>query len=409
MIAHKIELKPNNKQITYFKKACGIKRLAWNWGLAQWNEQYKNGDNPSGLSLKKQFNAIKKQEFPFCYEVSKYVAQQPFLQLQEAYNKFFKKLGGKPKFKKKNGSRDSFYIGADQIKVIGKKVKIPNLGLVRLKELIRFDGKIMNATISRMADKWFISFAIKPSMSHSNTCKNQASVGIDLGIKHLAILSNGTYIDSPKPLNKYLRKLKRESRKLSKKQYSRYKGDKTQKSNNYIKQSMKLAKIHKRISDIRSNFLHKTTTYLTDNFKYISMEDLNTKGMMANRKLSKAISDMGFFEFKRQLEYKSKSKGNKLNIINRWFPSSKTCSNCGNTKSELTLKDRVYKCNECSIELDRDLNASFNIHNLLPTVYREVKPVEITAMDLKAGLSNLTSIVESGSKYQTNLTISRFE
>ncbi len=128
MLAHKIELKPNNKQITYFKKACGISRLAWNWGLANWQEQYKNGLKPSGMSLKKEFNALKPKDFPFTYEVTKYASQQPFIQLQEAYNRFFKKLGGKPKFKKKNKSIDSFYIGGDQIKVIGKKVKIPNLG-----------------------------------------------------------------------------------------------------------------------------------------------------------------------------------------------------------------------------------------------------------------------------------------
>ena len=120
MLAHKIELKPNNKQITYFKKACGVSRFAWNWGLANWQEQYKNGLKPSGMSLKKEFNAIKKEQFPFTYEVTKYASQQPFIQLQEAYNRFFKKLGGNPKFKKKNKSRKSFYIGGDQIKDTGK-------------------------------------------------------------------------------------------------------------------------------------------------------------------------------------------------------------------------------------------------------------------------------------------------
>ncbi|MEA3315465.1 MAG: transposase [Campylobacterota bacterium] len=408
MIAHKIELKPNKKQITYFQKACGVSRLAWNWGLCNWEKQYKDGLEPSGIALKKEFNSIKKKQFSFVYEVTKYAVQQPFLQLQEAYKRFFKKIGGKPKFKKKNRSKDSFYIGGDQIKVINKKVKIPNLGLVKLTEDIKFNGKILNATVSRIADKWFISFGIKPSMSYL-PCKNQASVGIDLGVKTLLSLSNGTIIQSPKPLNKYLKKLKRLSRQLSKKQHSRKKGDFTPQSNNFKKHSLKLARLHKKIADIRRDSMHKITTFLTDNFKYISIEDLNVKGMMSNSKLSKAISDLGFYEFKRQLKYKSENKSNILLINDKWFPSSKTCSNCGNHKANLTLKDRIYKCSECNLEIDRDLNASINLHNQLPIVHREVKPVEITAMDLKAKLLNLTSIVESGSKYQTNLIISKFE
>jgi len=409
MLAHKIELKATNKQKTYFSKACGVARLAWNWGVYQWQEQYKNGEKPNGLELKKQFNAKKKEEFPFVYEVTKYASQQPFIQLQQSYNKFFKKQGGRPKFKKKGKSKDSFYIGGDQIKVIGKKVKIPNLGLVNLRENIRFDGKIMNATVSKIADKWFISFCIKPSMSYFEPCKNQASVGIDLGIKSLVTLSNGLFVDSPKPLKKYLRKIKRVSRQLSKKVHSRKKGDTTPKSNNYKKHSIKLAKIHKKIADIRTNSLHKLTTALTDNFQYISIENLNVKGMMANHKLAKAISDMGFYEFRRQLEYKSKLKGNIINVIDRWFPSSKTCSVCSNIKKDLTLKDRIYKCQKCGLEIDRDLNASINIHNQLPIVHRKVTPVEITAMDLEAGLLNLTSIIEAGSKHQKYLIMSRFE
>ena len=143
------------------------------------------------------------------------------------------------------------------------------------------------------------------------------------------------------------------------------------------------------------------TTYLTDNFQYISIENLNVRGMMANRKLSQAISDLGFFEFKRQLEYKSKLKGNFFYIVDRWFPSSKKCSNCGIKKESLKLSERTYICNECGLEIDRDLNASINIHNQLPIACREVKPVEITALNLKDFLLDLTSIVEAGRKHQT--------
>jgi putative transposase len=400
MIAHKIELKANNQQITYFKKACGVARLAWNWGLSNWQEQYIEGLNPSGMSLKKEFNAIKKEDFPFVYDVTKYAVQQPFIQLQEAFKRFFKKISGKPKFKKKNRSKDSFYIGGDQIKVERQKVKIPNLGWVKLREDIRFQGKILNATVSRIADKWFISFGIKPSMSYL-PCKNQASVGIDLGIKTLAVLSNGSFVESPRPLKKLQKKLTRMSRQLSKKQHSRKKGDTTPKSNNYKKNTIKIAKLHKKIADIRRDTLHKFTTYLTDNFKYISIEDLNVKGMMSNRKLARSIQDLGFYELKRQLEYKSEQKGNKLFINDRWFASSKTCCQCGSHKKDLALKDRIYHCDKCHLEIDRDLNASINLHNQLGRVHPEVTPVEITAMNLEAGLLNLTSIIEAGSKRQT--------
>jgi len=398
MLAHKIELKPNNKQITYFKKACGVSRLAWNWGVAKWEEYYKAGKKVNGMILKKEFNSIKKKEFPFVYEVTKYACQQPFIQLNEAYNRFFKGLAKKPKFKKKNKLQDSFYIGGDQIKVKGKKVHIPNLGWVRMREEIRFIGKISNATISRIADRWFISFAIKPSMSYL-PCKNQASVGIDLGIKHFAVLSNGSFIDNPKPLSKKLKRLRRLSKQLSRKQHPRKKGDTTKVSNNFKKHSLKLAKLHSKIANIRKDFLHKFTTYLTDNFKYISIETLNVKGMMGNGKLSRAISDIGMYEFKRQLKYKAKLKGNVILENDKWFASSKTCPHCGNIKNDLTLKERVYECEVCGLKTDRDYVASINLHNQLPRVHREVTPVEIAALNLSAGLTDLTSIVEAGIKH----------
>jgi len=398
MLAHKIELKPNNKQITYFKKACGVSRLAWNWGVAKWEEYYKAGKKVNGMILKKEFNSIKKKEFPFIYEVTKYATWQPFIQLNEAYNRFFKAKAKKPKFKKKNRTLDSFYIGGDQIKVKGKKVKIPNLGWVRMREEIRFIGKIANATISKIAHRWFISFAIKPFMSYL-PCKNQASVGCDLGIKHFAVLSNGSFIDNPKPLNKKLKRLKRLSKQLSKKQHPRKKGNTTKVSNNFKKHSLKLAKLHSKIANIRKDFLHKFTTYLTDNFKYISIENLNIKGMMSNHKLSRAISDVGMYEFKRQLKYKAKLKGNTVLENDKWFASSKTCPNCGNIKKDLKLSDRVYKCEVCDLIADRDYVASINLHNQLPRVHREVTPVEITAMNLSNGLANLTSIVETGIKH----------
>lgn len=412
-LAHKIRLNPTNKQATYFKKACGISRLAWNWGIAQWEAQYRDGLKPSGMGLKKEFNRIKKKQFPYVYEVTKYACQQPFIQLQEAWKKYFNfiknKKGlkvGRPKFKKKGKSKDSFYIGGDQIVIKNKTVKIPNLGYVRFNEDIRFQGKITSATISRQVDNWFISFAIEPLISFL-PCKSQASVGVDVGSKALVMLSNGIQIEAPKPLIMKIRRLRRLSRQLSKKQHSRLRSDTTPQSNNFKKQAVKVAKIHADISNKRKDTLHKVTTFLTDHFEFITIEDLNVKGMMANGKLARTISDLGLYELRRQLEYKSKFKGNKLTFANRWFPSSKTCSCCGNIKSDLKLSDRTYHCEACSHTMDRDLNASINLEKLnqIPQVLREFTAVEMTALLSSQGLKS--SIVESANKHQPNLIVSK--
>lgn len=390
MIANKIRLKLTNKQKTYCKKACGISRLAWNWGIINWAEQYKesrvneNVKRPNGMDLKKKFNAIKKEEFPFIDEVTKYACQQPFLNLQKSYNKFFKDLASgikahKPKLHKK-GKKDSFYMGGDVIEVRSreKRVKIPKLGFVKLTEELRDSGRILSATISREADNWFISFTIEQVICF-DICENQTylKVGVDLGIKTLAVLSNCETFELPKKIKQSRKKLSRESIRLSRKQHSKSKHDTTSKSNNYKKQQIKVAKVHARIANIRKDALHKLTTYITRNFKNISIEDLNIKGMLANRKLSRAISELGLYEFRRQLEYKSVRRGNNLIIVDRFFPSSKTCSCCGNVKETLLLSERMYKCTECGFILDRDLNAAINLENQIPLAQREFTTAEI--------------------------------
>ena len=364
-LAHKIRLTPTDVQVTYFKKGCGVARFAWNWGLNRWNELYKSGEKPNALKLKKEFNAIKKKEYPWTFEVTKYASQQPFIFLGKAFSNFFKdrkkpknkRRFGYPKFKKKGKSFDSFYIGGDQLKVQDNKVKIPNLGWVEMTEILRFEGKIQSATISRQADKWFISFCIDAIFT-PKICENQASIGVDLGVKSLATLSDGTVYDGSKPLNFYQRRLKRLQRKRAKKQ----KG-----SNNFYKASMREARLHYKIGCIRKDALHKLTTSLTDNYRYIGVEDLNVKGMLANHKLARAISDMGFHEFKRQLIYKAQMKGNVIFVADGWFASSKTCCMCGFKKETLELSERTFSCEQCGSVLDRDLNAARNLEKLLYT------------------------------------------
>ena len=236
----------------------------------------------------------------------------------------------------------------------GKQIRIPNLGWVRMREALRFDGKILLAKIFSRGDRWFVSIAVEVADAITLAKKTGKQTGIDLGITNLITLSDGTKIKAPKPLKTKLKKLKRLSRQLSRKQ----KG-----SNNRAKAKAKLSRLHLQISSIRKDALHKLTTTLVNEYDVIAIENLNTKGMMHNRKLSRVISDLGFYEFKRQLVYKANQYGKTVKELDRWFASSKTCSNCGHllTKEELPLSVRRWQCPSCQQAHDRDINASINI------------------------------------------------
>lgn len=374
ILGHTIELAPNNKQATYFNKACGVARLAYNWALAEWQKQYQadknyrdeyqaNGieidktklNSPNQFKLRKQLNSIKKQQFPFMAKVTKCSPQEAIIQLGKAFDNFFKGRAKYPQFRKK-GINDKFSLTNDQFKLIGKKIKIPNLGWVKLKENLRFNGKILNATVFKKGSKWFVSVGVEIDNLPKLNTKTHKSVGIDLGITDLATLSDGTKIGAPKPLKTNLKKLQRLSKQLSRKQ----KG-----SNNREKAKTKLSRLHDKISCIRKDFLHKLTTNLVKQFDVICLENLNTKGMVKNCKLSCAISDLGFYEFKRQLIYKANMQGKTVKEVDRFYPSSKTCSSCGfvMAKENLTLATRLWTCPNCKASHDRDVNASLNILN----------------------------------------------
>lgn len=360
-LSHKIRLDPTYKQAVYFRKACGIARFAWNWGLAKWEELYKKGENPNALALKKAFNELKDKEFPWVYEVTKYACQQPFIFLGKAFQAFFQKRTKYPKYKKK-GIHDSFYIGGDQVRIIDKQVKIPNLGWIRLRETLRFEGKINGVTISCTAGHWFISVSVETN--HKPTpCESQASVGIDLGIKSLATLSDGTIIPNNQPLKKKLKKLKRLQRQLS---------HRKQASKNRLKAKKQIAKLHYRIKSTRHDYLHKLTTKLTTHYKHIIIEDLDISAMVKNKRLSQPILDTGWHELRRQLTYKATLKGNTIYIADQWYASSKRCSSCGDYKEDLTLSDRTYKCKHCFLEIDRDLNAAKCLEQLYTASSAEI-------------------------------------
>jgi putative transposase len=349
--AHKIELKINNKQATYCSRACGVARKAYNWALDEWQKQYEAGGKPTEAALRRQLNSIKREKFPWMLEVTKNAPQMAIMQLGDAFKNFFAKRANYPTFRKK-WIDDRFTLTNDQFAVNDSRIRIPHLGWVRMRESLRYKGKIVSATISRCAQKWFVSITVEmQKLTIPKANENQVAVGVDLGINHFATLSIGEKITGPKPHKALMQRLRRLSRSLSRKK----KG-----SNNRKKAKIKLACLHYRISSIRRDALHQLTTRLTQEFTTIGIEDLHVKGMMRNRKLSRSIADMGFGEFRRQLEYKAEEVGVNLVVADRWYASSKICSACGEKIDCIPLLIREWTCATCGAHHDRDINAAKN-------------------------------------------------
>ena len=361
LIAHRIALDPTDKQRTYFARASGAARFAWNWALAEWQRQYAAGKEdpslpkPSDPSLRRQLNSLKREQFPWMFDVTKCAAQEAIIDLGAAYRAFFEKRARYPRFKKK-GLRDSFCAAneAGTFRVDGKRIKLPIIGWVRMREEVRFAGKLKRVTISREADRWFASIMIETD-DIKPVEQPKAAVGVDLGVTTLVTLSDGDPISGPKAHTALLGRFRRTNRSLSRKR----KG-----SANRRKAKAKLARLHSRIANIRRDATHKATTMLARTYRRIGIEDLNVRGMARNRRLARSIMDGGFFEFRRQLDYKARFYGATLVVADRWFPSSKTCSCCGSVKTELALSQRIYHCDTCGLEVDRDLNAARNLERL---------------------------------------------
>jgi len=343
--AHKIRLKPNRKQETYFRRAAGTARFAYNWALAEWQREYSAGGKPNEAVLRKRLNAVKRQEFPWMTEVTSRAPLIAIQNLGEAFSRFFRGQNRHPTFKKR-GVHDSFGLTNDSFRIDGKKCRIPALGWVRMTERLRLEGKIMSATISRTADRWFVSVLVETDLKPSATPPKKA-VGVDLGLKTFAVLSTGEKFDAPKPLKTQLKKLRRASRTLSRRKRG---------SSNRAHAKTKLSIVHYRVACIRSNFLHQLTSRLSKRFGTICIEDLHVKGMVKNRRLARSISDVAWSEFRRQIEYKCGD----VRLVLRFFPSTKMCSGCGAVKN-MRLSERTYRCSACGLVADRDINAAINI------------------------------------------------
>ena len=355
LVSFKTELKLNNKQKTLLAKHAGVARHAYNWGLATCFKALENNEKlPTAIDLHKKLVAEVKPIYSWYYEVSKCAPQQALRNLSTAFkNWWIHKHTKCPRFKKK-GHHDSFYLEGG-LKVSGNRFKLPRIGWVNVHEnLPAITPK--NVTISRHADRWFISF--KYELDIANTPKIRERIGVDIGINSLATCSDGTVIKNRKAYRKHKKKLARLQRNLARKQ----KGSK-----NRQKAQVKLARQHKKVVQIRKDTIHKLTSWLAKNHSEIVIENLNVSGMLKNHRLASAVADCGFYEFRRQLEYKTEWYGSKLVMADRFYPSSQLCSNCQN-KQKMPLSKRVYECKNCGLKIDRDLNASINLE-LYPTTH----------------------------------------
>ena len=370
ILAKKVRLYPTEIQEQKLWQSVGTARFIYNWTLARQEENYKNGGKfISDNDLRKEITQLKKTDLQWLSEVSNNVAKQAVKDACDSYKRFFKGLADKPRFKSRRKSKPSFYNDNCKLKVKDKSVLIEKVGWVNIKPYsIPLDVKYSNPHISFDGKYWYISVGVERELPKVKL--TDESIGIDVGVKDLAICSNGMIfknINKTKEVKRLKKVLKRKQRKVS----SKYDINKIKKggenrcqfkkTNNIIKLEKEIRLLHRRLTNIRSNHIHQATNKIVKiKPSRVVMETLNIKGMMKNRHLSKAIAEQCLYEFKRQIQYKCKKYGIEFVEADKWFPSSKTCSCCGAIKKDLKLKDRVYQCS-CGLKIDRDLNASINL------------------------------------------------
>ncbi|GHO76967.1 transposase [Ktedonobacter sp. SOSP1-85] len=353
--AHKIRLHPTPEQAVYFAKAAGTARFVWNWALAEWNRQYEAGKKPTALKLKKQFNEIRREHFPWTWEVTKNASDQPFLDIAKAFTAFFEGKARRPRFKSKKRSKPSFYLANDQFEVGDHRVWVPKLGWVNMAENLRFVGKVTGARMTRTADWWFVSITVELPDELPNS--RPAAVGIDVGLNRLATLSTGEGYENQAFLKTALKKLRQANKRLHRRKPG---------SKNREKARRQVARLHYRITCMRDDVLHKMTTKLANGYGIIGIETLNLKGLLKNRRLARSFSDASLGKLLTLLTSKVQQRGGHVIKVGRFFPSSKTCHCCGWKWETMTLEDRIFVCQNPSCPYDqfpqdRDHNAGQNI------------------------------------------------
>ncbi len=353
--AHKIRLNPTPEQANYFVRASGTRRFVWNWALAEWNRQYEAGEKPSAHKLKKQFNEIRREQFPWTWAVTKNASDQPFLDLGKAFTAFFEGKAHRPKFKSKKKSKLSFYLANDQFELGDHRLWIPKLGWVNMAENLRFQGKVTGARITKTADWWFVSLTVE--MPDEMPEKRPAAIGVDVGLNRLATLSTGEGYENQAFLRTALKKLRQANKRL----HRRVNGSK-----NREKAHRQVARLHYRITCLRDDVLHKLTTRLAECYGIVGIEDLNIKGLLKNRRLARSFSDAALGKLLTLLASKVEQRGGQVIKVGRFFPSSKTCHSCGWKWEAMELSDRVFLClnQNCAyyqVAQDRDHNAALCI------------------------------------------------
>lgn len=343
-------------------RCAGASRFAFNWGLAEWQRRYAAGENPSWQQLNAALNARKKTDLAWLNELPWYVANNALSNLGEAFSGFFRrvKAGGKPgypKFKKRGRAQAAFSIEPRALTFDGRRLRLPKLGWVRLREPLRLPGKVLSARLTEHAGHWYVATQVEIDESrwtYPHRCETQAAVGVDLGLVDLAVVSGGTRTAAPRAFRQYERKLRQLNKELSR----RAKG-----SSNWKRTRAKLARLHERIADIRADGTHKLTAGVVERFRWVGIEDLSIKGM-AHTRLAKSVMDAALGEVRRQLEYKAPLAGSTVVVADRFFPSSKRCSTCGHVLTELALGIQRWTCPSCGAEHDRDENAAENLKQL---------------------------------------------
>ncbi|MBU1748789.1 MAG: transposase [Chloroflexi bacterium] len=384
---YKTELDVNDRQRTACLRHAGAARYSYNWGLQRKIDAYQAGQpTPTAIDLHRELNALKQTELGWMYEVSKCAPQEALRDLDRAFAHFFrrtklKKQGqltgpaGFPRFKSRKRGIGSFRL-TGSIRVFEDAIQLPRLGRLRLKERgylpLTSPGpdpaavvKILSATVSERAGRWFVSLQVEMELPDPEPAQG-APVGVDLGVQTLATCSDGTTHANPKALGRAQEKLRRLQRQLARQQPG---------SRNREKTRRQIARLHYRISNIRHDALHQATSRIVAKTKsaaerprVVVIEDLNVSGMLQNHHLAQAIADVGLYEFGRQVTYKAAWAGSEMLVADRWYPSSKRCSQCGTVKDTLDLSERVYVCACCGLVLDRDLNAACNLAQLVSTV-----------------------------------------
>lgn len=363
ILSKKIRLKPTPEQETLLWKSVGTARFIYNWTLNQQDINYSSGGKfLSDNVLRKELTQLKKGELIWLNEVSNNVAKQAVKDACNSFKRFFKGQSKFPRYKSRKRSKPSFYNDTSKLKIKVGQVLIEKIGWIQTSEQVPMDCKYTNPRVSYDGKYWYLSVGVEQIFEEVEL--KDISLGIDVGVRDLAICSDGSVfknINKTRTVKKLEKRLRRLQRKVSRKYENNKEGNRFAKTCNIIKIEKQIRLLHRRLTNIRKNHLHQTTSAIVKTKpSRIVMEDLNVSGMMKNKHLSKAIAQQGLYEFGRQIQYKCEKYGIEFIEADRWYPSSKTCSSCGSIKKDLKLSDRKYICH-CGFELDRDLNASINL------------------------------------------------